>query len=241
MSQSKSIRLRPKLKFLVKYKVFSSIRFFKVDKLVKQKRSSRQASIKQRLMQTISQRRRGWKLFQPRIVRNDITVLPKSPVSLKKRYKTLLVAKQRFKLATFLRNSLIKQLFRSNKNWQALNQIWLRVDFLIFRLFPVPSLFFVRQLIKHRFVQIGSNPVTSASYLVKPGDLVVITKRLTFPEDCLNQEKFSLPTPLFFDIDINYRTQAFVVNSSFLHSYGRFSNFSGFVFQYENIKNFYNR
>ena len=59
MSQSKSVRIRPKLKFLVKYKVFSSIRIFKSDKLVKQKRSSRQASIKQRLLQTASQRRRG--------------------------------------------------------------------------------------------------------------------------------------------------------------------------------------
>jgi ribosomal protein S4 len=241
MSQSKSIRIRPKLKFLVKYKVFSSIRIFKTDKLIKQKRSSRQASIKQKLMQTSSQRRRGWKLFRPRIVRNDVVVLPKSPVSLNKRYKNLLTAKQRFKLAVFLKNSLLKQLFRSKRNWQALNEIWSRVDFLIFRLFPVPSLFFVRQLIKHRFVQVGSIPITCGSYLVKPGDLVVITKRLGFPQDCLNQDRFSLPTPLFFDVDINYRTQAFVLNSLFLHSYGRFSNFSGFAFQYENIKSFYNR
>jgi ribosomal protein S4 len=241
MSQSKSIRIRPKLKFLVKYKVFSSIRIFKADKLIKQKRSSRQASIKQRLMQTSLQRRRGWKLFRPRIVRNDVVVLPKSPVSLNKRYKNLLTAKQRFKLAVFLKNSLLKQLFRSKKNWQALNQIWSRVDFLIFRLFPVPSLFFVRQLIKHRFVQVGSTPVTCGSYLVKPGDLVVVTKRLLFPQDCLNQERFSLPTPLFFDVDVNYRTQAFVLNSFFLHSYGRFSNFSGFAFQHETIKSFYNR
>jgi ribosomal protein S4 len=241
MSQSKSIRIRPKLKFLVKYKVFSSIRIFKTDKLVKQKRSSKQASIKQRLMQHSAQRRRGWKLFRPRIVRNDIVVLPKSPVSLSKRYKNLLTAKQRFKLSVFLKNSLLKSLFRSRKNWQALNHIWLRVDFLIFKLFPVPSLFFVRQLIKHRFVQVGSIPVTCGSYLVKPGDLVVVTKRLFFPQDCLNQDRFSLPTPLFFDVDINYRTQAFVLNSLFLHSYGRFSNFSGFAFQYENIKSFYNR
>jgi ribosomal protein S4 len=241
MSQSKSIRIRPKLKFLVKYKVFSSIRIFKADKLIKQKRSSRQASIKQKLMQTSLQRRRGWKLFRPRIARNDIVVLPKSPVSLNKRYKSLLTAKQRFKLAVFLKNSLLKQLFRSKDNWHALNQIWLRTDFLIFRLFPVPSLFFVRQLIKHRFVQVGSTPVTCGSYLVQPGDLVTVTKRLHFPQGCLTQERFSLPTPLFFDIDINYRTQAFVLNSSFLHSYGRFSNFSGFAFQYESIKNFYNR
>lgn len=241
MSQSKSIRIRPKLKLLVKYKVFSSIRFFKTDKLIKQKRSSRQASIKQKLMQTSAQRRQGWKLFRPRIVRNDIVILPKSPASLSKRYKSLLTAKQRFKLAVFLKNSLLKQLFRSRNNWQALNQIWLRVDFLIFRLFPVPSLFFIRQLIKHRFVQIGSTPVTCGSYLVKPGDLVVITKRLFFPQECLDQERFSLPAPLFFDVDINYRTQAFVINSIFLHSYGRFSNFSGFAFQYENIKNYYNR
>jgi ribosomal protein S4 len=241
MSQSKSIRIRPKLKLLVKYKVFSSIRFFKTDKLIKQKRSSRQASIKQKLMQTSAQRRQGWKLFRPRIVRNDIVILPKSPVSLSKRYKSLLTAKQRFKLAVFLKNSLLKQLFRSRHNWQALNQIWLRVDFLIFRLFPVPSLFFVRQLIKHRFVQVSSTPITCGSYLVKPGDLVVITKRLFFPQECLDQERFSLPTPLFFDVDVNYRTQAFVINSLFLHSYGRFSNFSGFAFQYESIKNFYNR
>lgn len=132
MSQSKSIRIRPKLKFLVKYKVFSSIRIFKAAKLIKQKRSSRQASIKQRLMQTSTQRRRGWKLFRPRIVRNDIVALSKSPVSLNKRYKNLLTAKQRFKLAVFLKNSLLKQLFRSKKNWQALNQIWLRVDFFNF-------------------------------------------------------------------------------------------------------------
>jgi hypothetical protein len=109
MSQSKSVRIRPKLKFLVKYKVFSSIRIFKADKLVKQKRSSRQASIKQRLLQTSSQRRRGWKLFRPRIVRNDIVALPKSPVSLSKRYKNLLTAKQRFKLSVFLKNSLLKK------------------------------------------------------------------------------------------------------------------------------------
>ena len=82
---------------------------------------------------------------------------------------------------------------------------------------------------------------TIASINVKPGDLVVVTKRLFFPQDCLNQDRFSLPTPLFFDVDINYRTQAFVLNSLFLHSYGRFSNFSGFAFQYENIKSFYNR
>ena len=241
MSQSKSVRIRPKLKFLVKYKVFSSIRIFKADKLVKQKRSSRQASIKQRLLQTSSQRRRGWKLFRPRIVRNDIVALPKSPVSLSKRYKNLLTAKQRFKLSVFLKNSLLKNLFRSTKNWQALNQIWLRVDFLIFRLFPVPSLFFVQQLIKHKFVHVGSTPITCGSYLVKPGDIVVVTKRLLFPQDCIHQERYSLPTPFFFDIDVNYRTQAFVLNSFFLHSYGRFSNFSGFAFQYENIKNFYNR
>jgi ribosomal protein S4 len=241
MSQSKSIRIRPKLKFLVKYKVFSSIRLFKADKLIKQKRSSRQASIKQRLMQTGAQRRRGWKLFRPRIVRNDVVVLPKSPVSLNKRYKNLLTAKQRFKLSVFLKNSLLKQLFRSKNNWQALNNIWLRVDFLIFRLFPVPSLFFVRQLIKHRFVHVGSMPVACSSYIVKPGDLVVITKRLFFPQACLNQDRFPLPTPLFFDVDVSYKTQAFVLNSFFLHSYGRFSNFSGFAFQYETIKNFYNR
>jgi hypothetical protein len=241
MSQSKSIRIRPKLKFLVKYKVFTSIRLFRADKLIKQKRSSRQASIKQRLLQMSVQRRKGWKLFRQRILRNDVVVLPKVPVSINKRYKSLLTSKQRFKLAVFLKHSLLKELFRSKKKWQSLNQIWLRVDFLIFRLFPVPSLFFVRQLIKHRFVCVGSTPVTCGSYLVKPGDLVVITKRLFFPQDCLTQERFSLPTPLFFDIDINYKTQAFVINSFFLHSYARFSNFSGFAFQYENIKNFYSR
>jgi ribosomal protein S4 len=205
-------------------------------------------------MQTSSQRRRGWKLFRPRIVRNDVVVLPKSPVSLNKRYKNLLTAKQRFKLAVFLKNSLLKQLFRSKRNWQALNEIWSRIDFLIFRLFPVSSLFFVRQLIKHSFVKVSSTPVSCGSYLVKSGDLVVITKRLSFPKGCLilaqkglrhpvkqNQKKFNLPTPLFFDIDINYKTQAFVLNSFFLHLYGRFSNFSGFAYHYENIKNFYNR
>jgi ribosomal protein S4 len=132
-------------------------------------------------------------------------------------------------------------LFRSKNNWQALNNIWLRVDFLIFRLFPVPSLFFVRQLIKHRFVHVGSMPVACSSYIVKPGDLVVIKKRLFFTQACLNQDRFPLPTPLFFDVDVSYKTQAFVLNSFFLHSYGRFSNFSGFAFQYETIKNFYNR
>lgn len=174
-------------------------------------------------------------------MRNDIVILPKQPVSLGKRYKSLLTTKQRFQLAVFLKNSLLKQLFRSKKTWQALNPIWSRVDFLIYRLFPVPSLFFVRQLIKHSFVQVGSIPVTCGGYFVKPGDLVVILKRLIFPQDCLTQAKFSLPAPLFFDVDVNYKTQSFVFNSFFLTSYGRFSNFSGFAFQHENIKNFYNR
>jgi hypothetical protein len=57
VGQSKSTRLRPKLKILVRYKVFHSIRFFRFEKPVKQKRSAKQTSIKQRLSSL--QRQRG--------------------------------------------------------------------------------------------------------------------------------------------------------------------------------------
>lgn len=163
------------------------------------------------------------------------------PVVLTKRYKSLLVEKQRFKLSVFIKNVLLKKFFRSTKKWSVLIGVWLRVDFIIFRIFPVSSLFFVRQLIKHGFVLVGSKPVNHGGHLVKVGDIIVITKRLVLPQVCLTHKRFFIPSPMFFDFDVNYQTQSFVLNSPFLHSYARFSNFLGFGFQYENVKNFYNR
>jgi ribosomal protein S4 len=121
-----------------------------------------------------------------------------------------------------------------------LNSIWLRLDFLIFRLFPVSSLFFVRQVIKHGFVLLNSNCIRG-SQKVKVGDIVIITKHMYFPKEIIGKNKFPFVSPLFFDVDINFKTQSFVLNSVFITSYARFSSFSGFTFNYDNIKNFYSR
>lgn len=241
MKQIKTLQIRPKFKKLVKYKIFYSLRVFSLLKPIKQKRLSKGISIKQKLAQNFSTRRNGWRFIIPKIKRNDIITLPKIPVQQNKRYKMLLQSKQRFQLSLFLSNNKLKKIFcLGNHTWQSLNSIWLRLDFLIFRLFPVSSLFFVRQVIKHGFVLLNSNCIRG-SQKVKVGDIVIITKHMYFPKEIIGKNKFPFVSPLFFDVDINFKTQSFVLNSVFITSYARFSSFSGFTFNYDNIKNFYSR
>ena len=241
MKQIKSSKIRPKFKKLVKYKTFYSLRVFNLLKSIKQKRLTKALSIKQKLVQNSFVRKNGWKFFIPKIKRNDVVTLSKTPVYLNKRYKMLLHSKQRFQLSVFLNNKTLKKIFHSGSNiWKSLNSIWLRLDFLIFRLFPVSSLFFVRQIIKHGFVLLNAANI-KGSQQVKTGDIVVITKHLYFPKEIFGKNKFPFISPLFFDVDINFKTQSFVLNSIFINSYVRFSTFSGFSFDYGNIKNFYNR
>jgi len=141
----------------------------------------------------------------------------------------------------FLSNRFLKDLFFNNLNKQrVLNTLWLRLDFLIFRFFPVTSLFFVRQIIRHGFVLLNSCKL-KGSEIIKPGDVVVITRYLYFPKQIFGKNRFPFLSLLFFDVDINFCSQSFVLNSYFLNSCVRFSAFSGFSFKSDHIKDFYNR
>lgn len=198
MKQIKNLKIRPKFKKLVKYKIFYSLRVFNLLKSIKQKRLTKALSIKQKLAQNSFVRKNGWKFFIPKIKRNDVVTLSKTPVYLNKRYKMLLHSKQRFQLSLFLSNKTLKKIFHSGSNiWKSLNSIWLRLDFLIFRLFPVSSLFFVRQIIKHGFVLLNATNI-KGSQQVKTGDIVVITKRLYFPKRNLWEKQISFCIAVIF-------------------------------------------
>lgn len=246
----KNIRSRPKLKLFVKYKNYFSIRFLNNKKLVKQKNFGFGSSIKQKMIQNLQVRRSGWLYYKLKLMRNNVFILSKNSLSLNKKYKTLLFSKQKFKHSLFISNNFMRNIFKSNNN-PFLEKLYSRIDFILFRILPLPTLFYVRQLILNRFIKIKctNKYIVKSNFIIKPGNLIVITKYLFYPkiksynkQKLLNFSNFnSSNTFLLFGIDINYKTQSFIMNLDFIKYFQVFSIFYGFFFQKEIIQNFYNR
>jgi len=249
MVNIKKIRARPKLKLFIKYKIYSSIRFSNSKKLVKQKILGYGSSIKQKMIQNLKQRKPGWHYYKTKLMRNNIFILSKNSLSINKKYKTLLLSKQKFKNSLFISNNAVRSIFKS-KNRRVLQQLYCRVDFLLFRIFSFSSLFYVRQLLLNRSVKLVcvNKYIVKSNFIVKPGNLVVIVKYLFYPKiksyikKVSNYNNFNnSSTFLLFGIDINYKTQSFILNFDFITYFQIFSIFYGFFFSKEIIYNFYNR
>jgi ribosomal protein S4 len=249
MVNIKKTRTRPKLKLFIKYKIYSSIRFSNTKKLVKQKNLGYGTSIKQKMMQNLQQRKPGWYYYKTKLMRNNVFVLSKNSLSINKKYKTLLLSKQKFKNSLFIGNNTIRLIFTS-KNKHVLQHLYCRIDFLLFRVFSVSSLFYARQLILNRFIKLicVNKYIVKNNFIVKPGNLVVIIKYLFYPkiksytEKVVNCNNFNNSnTFLLFGIDINYKTQSFILNFDFIKYFQIFSIFYGFFFSKEIIYNFYSR
>jgi len=242
-------RTRPKLKLFIKYKIYSSIRFSNNKKLVKQKKLGYGSSIKQKMVQNLQQHKPGWHYYKAKLMRNNIFVLSKNSLSINKKYKTLLLSKQKFKNSLFISNNAIRLIFKY-KNKQILQQLYCRIDFLLFRIFSFSSLFHVRKLILNRFIKLVciNSYIIKSNFIVKPGNLVVIVKYLFYPkiksyaDKILGSNNFNnSSTFLLFGIDVNYKAQGFILNFDFIKYFQIFSIFYGFLFSKEVIYNFYSR
>jgi ribosomal protein S4 len=242
-------RTRPKLKLFIKYKIYSSIRFSNNKKLVKQKFLGCGSSIKQKMMQNLQPRKPGWYYYKAKLMRNNIFVLSKNSLSISKKYKTLLLSKQKFKSSLFISNNAIRLIFK-RKSKQILRQMYCRTDFLLFRIFSFSSLFHARRLVLNRFIKLVciNKYIIKSNFIVKPGNLVVVVKYLFYPKiksygkkllGCNNFNNSS--TFLLFGIDVNYKTQGFILNFDFTKYFQIFSIFYGFSFSKEIIYNFYSR
>jgi ribosomal protein S4 len=249
MVNVKKTRIRPKLKLFIKYKIYSSIRFSNSKKLVKQKNLGYGSSIKQKMIQNLQQRKPGWHYYKTKLMRNNIFTLSKNSLSINKKYKTLLLSKQKFKNSLFLSNNVVRLIFKS-KNKNVLQQLYCRVDFLLFRIFSFSSLFNVRQLVLNRCIKLVcvNKYIVKSNFIVKPGNLVVIVKHLFYPKiksyvkKTLSYSNFNNSnTFLLFGIDVNYKTQSFILNFDFIKYFQIFSIFYGFFFSKEIIHNFYSR
>jgi ribosomal protein S4 len=249
MVNIKKIRIRPKLKLFIKYKIYSSIRFSNNKKLVKQKNLGYGSSIKQKMIQKTQQRKPGWYYYKTKLMRNNILILSKNSLSINKKYKTLLLSKQKFKHSLFISNNTVRFIFKS-KNKQVLQRLYCRIDFLLFRVFSFSSLFYVRQLVLNRFIKLVciNKYIVKSNFIVKPGNLVVIVKYIFYPKIKSYIKKISAynnfnnsNTFLLFGVDVNYKTQSFILNFDFIKYFQIFSIFYGFFFSKEIIYNFYNR
>jgi ribosomal protein S4 len=249
MVDIKKMRTRPKLKLFIKYKIYSSIRFSNSKKLIKHKNLSYGSSIKQKMIPNFQQRKPGWNYYKTKLMRNNIFMLSKNSLSINKKYKTLLLSKQKFKNSLFISNNAVRFIFKS-KNKNILQQLYCRVDFLLFRIFSFSSLFYVRQLVLNRFVKLVcvNKYIVKSNFIVKPGNLIIIIKYLFYPKiksyvkNISSYSNFNnSSTFLLFGIDVNYKTQSFILNFDFINYFQIFSIFYGFFFSKEIIYNFYSR
>lgn len=250
MVTAKNIRARPKLKLFVKYKIYSSIRFSNNKKLVKQKSVNSGLSIKQKMTKNLQQRKLGWYYYKVKLTRNNVFILSRNSLSINKKYKTLILSKQKFKKSLLISNNTIRFVFKS-KNKLLVERLYCKIDFLLFRVFSFSSLFYVRKLILSRFVKLIciNKYIIKSDFIIKRGNLVVIVKHLFYPKiKFYNQKKLltmsnfnGSNTFLLFGADINYKTQSFILNLDFIKYFQSFSVFYGFFFQKEVIYNFYSR
>jgi ribosomal protein S4 len=238
---------RPQLKVLVKYKIYLSVRLLNNKKLIKQKKCYFGSVIKQKTMENIRKKNSGWVYLKNKLSRNNIFVLSTNNLSINKKYKMYLLSKQKFKNAFFISNNFMRSLFKYKT---LLQKLYCRIDFLVFRIFPFSTLFFIRKLIYHRCIKIKciNKYIVKINYIVQCENLIVITKHIYYPKIQSYNKKIKIfnhfnysNTFLLFGMDINYKIQSFILNLDFLRYFEVFSIFYGFLFSINTIKNFYNR
>jgi len=245
---NKNKRTRIKLKLLIKYRIYFSIRLLNNNKLVNKNNFISQFSIKQKIINNIKNKRSGWNNSKIKILRNNLFIISKNSVYINKKFKTLLLCKQKFYNSFFLTNYLMCYLFKYNNN--NFKKLICRIDFLLLRIFSFPSLFYIRKLILNRFVKIDYSKkyVVKINYIIHNGELITVIKNIFHPkiksyDKKITSFKYFNTSNIFllFGIDINYKTQSFVLNIDFIDYFEIFSSFYGILFSKYNIVNFYNR
>lgn len=137
------------------------------------------------------------------LFRNDIFLVHKKIIDLRKDYSRKVLCKRRF-FAYFstLKNRQLSKMFLSNKVFSfrgTINYMELRLDVMLFRLNLVKSLFHAKCLIRSRLVYVNHKSITSPSFLLVVGDLV----ELRVISD--NFSLLSINFPVSF-IEVNYET-----------------------------------
>jgi len=243
-------RSRPKLKILIKYNVYFAIRLLSNKKNVHKKTIGFSSLIKNKIISSINKKISGWYYLKIKISRNNLFVISKNIVYINKKFKILLLCKQKFRNMFFLTDHLIRYLFKHNNNNSVFKKLIFRVDFLLLRIFSFSTLFFTRKLILRRFIKIVciKKYIIDINFLIKPGNLICVIKHIFHPK--IKSYNLKITSFKFFDnsnlfllfgVDINYRTQSFIINFDFIFYFEIFSIFFGSNFSRKNLFNFYNR
>lgn len=168
----------------------------------------------EKLIQNYNKKLKWYKKFKPKDqTQYLVSQYPSKGFSYRKRYKNTLQTNKKFKLFYGgLSKAYVKKLVKIilSKKYQKINPLFLelfesRLDTILYRSKFSPSIRNARQLILHGKIFVNNKPIKIKSYILKPGDLILINSKYSKLIESNIQQSDTWPIPPKH-LTINYKT-----------------------------------